>query len=93
MVRKQILITPEQNRRLGARARSLGCPEAELIRTAIDRELGDEPADDDWKRRLLSAAGSLSATEADEVEANIRESRARRSKRAAALRRQMSGDD
>lgn len=93
MVRKQILITPEQRRRLAARARSMGCPESEVIRAAIDREIGLEPDDLDWKRRILSVAGSFSSGEADALENTIRQNRKRWSSRIEDVRRKLSGED
>jgi antitoxin ParD1/3/4 len=37
MVRKQLYIAPEQQRKLRSLARRWGCTEAEVVRTAIDR--------------------------------------------------------
>jgi hypothetical protein len=36
MVRKQVYITPEQNRLLQRRAKTLGVPEAEVVRQSIE---------------------------------------------------------
>lgn len=93
MVRKQILITPEQSRRLKARARSMGRPEAEVIRSAIDREVGLEPDDPDWKRRLLSVAGSFSREEADALENLVRRNRTRLNSRVDVIRRKLGGEE
>ena len=41
MIRKQVYITPLQDKLLKARARQLGVTEAELIRRGIDRSLQD----------------------------------------------------
>lgn len=59
MVRKQVFITVEQNRLLKQRAKTTKRPEAELIRAAIDRELGIEGEKDDWKAEILKYAGAL----------------------------------
>ncbi|KAB2849393.1 MAG: hypothetical protein F9K44_08100 [Hyphomicrobiaceae bacterium] len=90
MVRKQFLITPEQNRRLKARARALRCAEGELIRAAIDREVGDNRADD-WKRRLLAVAGALKHEEG--LEERVAANRARWSKRVDAIGRKLRGEE
>ncbi|HEY8490825.1 MAG TPA: CopG family transcriptional regulator [Dehalococcoidia bacterium] len=42
MVRKQVYLTPEQDRRLKRRARELGISESDLIRRSIE-EAGGEP--------------------------------------------------
>jgi hypothetical protein len=59
MIRKQLFITVEQNRRLKARAAATGVAEAELIRAGIDRELDDEAAEakGDWKDAWRQAFG------------------------------------
>ena len=90
MVRKQFLITADQNRRLKARARMLRCAEGELIRAAIDREVGAIKAED-WKRRLLALAGALK----DEVglEERVTENRAQWSKRVDAIGRKLRGEE
>lgn len=44
-VRKQITISPEQQRKLQALATRWGCTEADVIRTAIDRLETQEPAE------------------------------------------------
>jgi hypothetical protein len=43
MVREQILITAEQNRRLKERAATTGLSEAELVRSGIDLQLAQGP--------------------------------------------------
>ena len=42
-VRKQLSVTPEQDRALKRRARELGVSEAELVRRALDAALAAEP--------------------------------------------------
>lgn len=51
MVRKQIVIEPEQERALAERARVLGVSQSALIRQAIDRLL--EETDRDYRMRLV----------------------------------------
>ena len=41
-VRKQLSVTPEQDRALKRRSRELGVSEAELVRRALDAALADE---------------------------------------------------
>jgi hypothetical protein len=59
LVRKQILITAEQARLIKAKARANAVPEAEVIRAAIDRDLGYSESEGDWKRQLMPFAGAL----------------------------------
>ena len=59
MVRKQILITPEQNRRLKARAAQTGAAESDIVRRGIELALAAEPAsEDDWRRGLDRLSGA-----------------------------------
>jgi len=59
MVRKQVFITAEQNRKLKARAAAAGVAEAELIRAGIDLRLEQEPEERiDWKARLEKLSGA-----------------------------------
>ena len=90
LVRKQILITPQQQRLLRAQALAQGVPEADVVRAALDRELGIEEDGDVWKQQLLSFAGALR----DEVdlERTIRENRAQMNKRLARIRIGSAGD-
>lgn len=58
MVRKQLLLTPEQSERIRAAAAASRESESELVRQAIDAWLETRPAkDDDWKAQLLAQAG------------------------------------
>jgi hypothetical protein len=59
MIRKQVFITPEQNRRLKERAALSGVAEAELIRAGIDLRLeqADASTKGDWKEAWRQAAG------------------------------------
>lgn len=78
MVRKQVFITAEQNRALKKRAKATGRPEAEFIRAAIDRELGLNAPEDDWKAGIMKYAGAL----ADEDGAEQRIAELRRGTKA-----------
>ena len=97
MVRKQVLITADQNRRLKAHALAIGRPESDLIRAALDRELSQPQADqehdngDDWRMRLAELAGSV--PEAKHLEQTIKENRERWRRRNDATRRKMRGDE
>jgi hypothetical protein len=51
MVRKQLYITPEQDRRLKELAQKLRISEAEVVRYALDREVEEEAAEDARKER------------------------------------------
>ena len=73
MIRKQVLITAEQNRLLKRRAKATRRPQAELIRAAIDRELGIERDGDDWKAGIANTFGALA--DEDGVEQRIAEAR------------------
>ena len=61
MVRKQLLITSEQKRRMKALATATGRTEAELFREAVDAKLEAAAAagagNEDWKAALLAVAG------------------------------------
>ena len=54
MVRKQFLITADQNRQLKQRASELGVTEAEIVRDGIDKALQEGSGNDQgWRERLL----------------------------------------
>jgi predicted DNA-binding protein len=53
MVRKQVYITAEQDRRLKEMARTRGVATAELVRSGIDKELEQVEDGDDWRESLL----------------------------------------
>ena len=91
LVRKQILITAEQESLLKERARLSGLGQAALIRAAIDRELGVETTDDDWKSRLLTLAGALG--DCDGLELRIAENRDRWRHRIDATSRKLNRED
>jgi hypothetical protein len=90
MIRKQVFITPEQDRRLKERAALSGVAEARLIREGIDMVLEKQrPEDDDWKVGLLRIAGMWK--DYDEIDEIIARRRARRRDRRKRLR--LSGGD
>lgn len=59
MVRKQLFVSEEQNRRIKERAAATGRSEGEVIRRGIDRELDDKTAEaeGDWKDAWRQAFG------------------------------------
>lgn len=58
LVRKQLLITHEQDQRLKMLAVASARPAAELVREALDAWLATQKAgEDDWKAGLMSVAG------------------------------------
>lgn len=58
LVRKQLLITQEQDQRLKMLAVASARPAAELVREALDAWLATQKAgEDDWKAGLMSVAG------------------------------------
>ena len=75
MIRKQFFITAEQDRLLKRRASATGRPEVEVIRAAIDRELGTGAEPGDWKRRIMAFAGAIPDVEA--LESTVAKNRAR----------------
>ena len=93
MVRKQILITPEQNRRLKALAAAQGVAEADIVRTAIDQAIGVDAPADDWKIRLQRVCGTFTREEADRLKATVRQNRVGWGRRLAETKRRMRGED
>jgi hypothetical protein len=84
MVRKQILLTPEQSRRLKGLSVAVGRTEAELVREAIDAKLASDP-NQAWKAAILAVVADWPAD--SEIEARIAEGRAHRATRRARLSR------
>ena len=87
MVRKQMFISGEQNRRIKARAAATGKSEAEVIRRGIDRELDDKTAEaeGDWKDAWRQAAGIWK--DYDEIdELMLRRRKRRRNRRVETLK-------
>ena len=58
MIRKQLYIAPEQQRKLRSLAQRWGCTEAEVVRKALD-QLPEPDADDSPVIARLRAAGLL----------------------------------
>jgi predicted DNA-binding protein len=94
MVRKQILITPEQNRRLKARAAQAGTAKADIVRRGIELALSAEQAEDDWRAQLGRAlvAGALDEHFAERVRENKRVQAEAWRKRLERTRRSLAGD-
>ncbi len=79
MVRKQVFITAEQNRRLKAHAAATGVSEAELVRAGIDLQLAREVEKPDWRRIADSLSGSWA--ERENLDEEMREIRTRWNRR------------
>jgi hypothetical protein len=60
MIRKQVYLAPDQNRKLKALAARRGCTEAEIIREALDQL--PEPDSDEALIAQLQAEGLLAPT-------------------------------
>jgi predicted transcriptional regulator len=82
MIRKQILLTPEQCRKLKALAVATGRTEADLFRDAIDAKL-TSAGEVDWKVGFFAAVAEW--PEDSDIGERIAENRARRAKRRARL--------
>jgi len=89
MIRKQLFITEEQNRKLKARATFTGKSVGEVIRRGIDRELADDTAEEgaDWKDAWRQAAGMWA--DYDEIDEILARRRRRDSQRMERIRKQM----
>jgi hypothetical protein len=92
MVRKQLFITADQNRRIKSRAAATGKSEGEIIRRGIDRELDDKAAEaeGDWKEAWRQAFGMWK--DRDDIDAFYAERRKRRSKRRQRMQKLMHGN-
>ena len=89
MVRKQLFVSAEQNRRIKARAAVTGRSEGEVIRRGIDRELDDKTAEaeGDWKVAWRQAFGMWK--DRDDIEEFYAERRKRDKQRMDKVRKQM----
>ena len=86
MVRKQVFITADQNRRLKASAALARRSEGEIVREAVEQWLGTQKADEeDWKAGLLSLAGMW--VDYPEIEAKINAGRKSWARRRASQKR------
>ena len=91
LVRKQILITPEQARQLKARSEATGLAEAEIVRQALDREIGQVLASNDgWKQRLLKLAGTLDEAG---IEDRLEKNRKQWNDRVAQVGKKLRGEE
>jgi hypothetical protein len=87
MVRKQIFITAEQNKRLKARAAATGVSEAELVRAGIDLRLEKKDEKPDWRRVAASLSGAWAERDdLDDLLKKHRQSWKRRRKRLGLAR-------
>lgn len=91
MIRKQVFITAEQNRLLKAHARTTGQAEAELIRNALNRQLGIEVEGDTWKQHIMECAGSLA--EVDDLAAIVQRNREQWNDRLKLTSQHLQGDE
>ena len=92
MIRKQVFIREDQERRLKALARRAGIPEAEIIRDGIDKALAEhEAADDGWKQVILDVAGIWK--DRDDIDDVLAEGRQLARERSEHLMRHWHGED
>ena len=63
MIRKQLFITAEQDRKLKQRAAAAGVSEAELIRAGIDLQLEGKAEKTDWRSLAERLSGSWAERE------------------------------
>ena len=88
MVRKQVFITAEQNKKLKARAAAMGVAEAELIRSGIELRLDQEPEEQRaWKSIVDETLAKLSGAwaERENLDEEMREIRRRWNRRSTIL--------
>jgi hypothetical protein len=79
MVRKQLFVTPEQNKRLKACAAATGLSEGELIRAGIDMRLEQEPEKQRaWQNTVDEMVAKLSGAwaERDDLDDFLKKRRA-----------------
>lgn len=85
MVRKQVLITADQNLRLKELAVASGVTEAEILRRALCTALAEQADNSIWKQNLMASAGMLEDN--DRLEVVISENRLRWRRRVDETRR------
>jgi ribbon-helix-helix protein len=88
MVRKQVFITAEQNKKLKARAAATGVAEAELIRAGIDLRLEQElEKQRPWREVVDETLAKLSGAwaERENLDEEMREIRSRWNRRSTIL--------
>ncbi len=88
MIRKQLFITEEQNRKLKERAAATGVSEGELIRAGIDLRL-EQAAEDQrtWQEIVDETVAKLSGawTKRENLDEEMREIRRRWNRRSTLL--------
>jgi len=90
MVRKQLFITSEQNRKLKERAAATGSSEGELMRAGIDLKLAQEPEEQRaWRDIVDETVAKLSGAwaERENLDEKMREIRGRWNRREQFLGR------
>ena len=90
MVRKQLFITTEQNRKLKERATATGLSEGELMRAGIDLKLAQEPEEQRaWRDIVDETVAKLSGAwaERENLDEEMREIRRRWNRRSLFLGR------
>jgi transposase len=88
MVRKQLFVTTEQNRKLKERAAATGLSEGELIRAGIDLKLAQEPEEQrPWREIVDETVAKLSGAwaERENLDEDMREIRRRWNRRSLFL--------
>ena len=88
MVRKQLFITTEQNRKLKERAAATGLSEGELMRAGIDLRLAKEPEEQRaWRDLVDETVAKLSGAwaERENLDEEMREIRRRWNRRSLFL--------
>jgi hypothetical protein len=88
MVRKQLFITTEQNRKLKERAAATGLSEGELMRDGIDLKLAQEPEEQRaWRDIVGETVAKLSGAwaERENLDEEMREIRRRWNRRSLLL--------
>ena len=97
MVRKQVLITAEQNRRLKALAKASGKSERAVLREAIIEQLAKQAdfntnaSQEGWKATLLLATGIWK--DYPEIDDIMQQGREGRRKRREKINRRMRGEE
>jgi hypothetical protein len=84
MVRKQLFITTDQNKRLKARAAAMGVSEAELMRAGIDLRLQEQGEKQKaWSDTVAETVAKLSGAwaERENLDVEMREIRRRWNRR------------
>lgn len=92
LVRKQVLISPEQNASLKRLAASTRCSEGALVRAAVEEFLTLKAAETvDWKSAWMEIAGMWA--DYPEIEQIMTDARERRRQRRDRINRRMRGEE